>query len=122
MDFCRGIRKAGGGTCLPDLALARVVERGDHADGFQMRLFGDLGDLRECGVGNVDAKQQLLPFGRGSRDGDLGHLVVDLIDVPCARDRIADRELLDAFGMSNAKEPDLSRWDEIMHRIRQPEG
>src|SRR3954470_2473567 len=95
VDFRRGVRKARGWTCLPDLALAWVIERGDHTDGFQMRLFGNLGDLRERGMRNVDAKQQLLPFGRGSRDGDLSHLVVDLIDIPRACDRILDCEPFD---------------------------
>jgi CTP synthase len=33
-----------------------------------------------------------------------------------------DKEVLDIFGFKDVKEPDLSQWDEIMHRITQPEG
>ena len=33
-----------------------------------------------------------------------------------------DQEVLDAFGIVDAKKPDLSVWTEIMHRITHPEG
>jgi CTP synthase len=33
-----------------------------------------------------------------------------------------DQEVLDIFGFKDVKEPDLSQWNEIMHRITQPEG
>ncbi len=33
-----------------------------------------------------------------------------------------DREVLDIFGFKDAREPDLTRWTEIMSRITQPEG
>ena len=33
-----------------------------------------------------------------------------------------DQEVLDIFGFKDVKEPDLSQWTEIMHRITQPEG
>ena len=33
-----------------------------------------------------------------------------------------DKEVLDIFGFKDVKEPDLSQWNEIMHRITQPEG
>ncbi len=32
-----------------------------------------------------------------------------------------DTQVLDAFGIKDAKEPDLSRWEEIVHRIKNPE-
>ena len=79
----------------------RVLE---HADRLQMRLFGDLGELRERGVRHIDPQQQLLPFRRGARGGDVAHAVVDPVDVPRARHRIAHRELLDAFRMSDGFE------------------
>ena len=33
-----------------------------------------------------------------------------------------DREILDAFGIHEAPRPDLSRWEEISHAIRHPDG
>jgi CTP synthase len=49
--------------------------------------------------------------------------VSSIYDVPRAYHAEGlDREVLDAFGMSDAKEPDLSRWNEIMNRISHPEG
>ncbi len=33
-----------------------------------------------------------------------------------------DREVLDAFAIKDARAPDLSRWTDIMHRIKEPEG
>jgi CTP synthase len=33
-----------------------------------------------------------------------------------------DREVLAAFGIQDAKEPDLSRWTEIANRVKNPEG
>jgi CTP synthase len=46
-----------------------------------------------------------------------------IYDVPIAYHRQGlDREVLAAFGITDAKEPDLSRWEEIGHRIKHPEG
>ncbi len=36
--------------------------------------------------------------------------------------RSLDQEVLDAFGISSAPQPDLSRWNDIMNRITHPEG
>ncbi|WP_373502998.1 CTP synthase [Aestuariivirga sp.] len=33
-----------------------------------------------------------------------------------------DKEVLENFGFKDVREPDLSRWTDIMHRITQPEG
>jgi CTP synthase len=33
-----------------------------------------------------------------------------------------DTQVLDAFGIKDAKEPDLSQWEEIVRRIKNPEG
>ncbi|MEJ0063632.1 MAG: CTP synthase [Alphaproteobacteria bacterium] len=33
-----------------------------------------------------------------------------------------DREVLNYFGLDAAKSPDLSRWEKILHRLREPEG
>ena len=33
-----------------------------------------------------------------------------------------DREVLDAFGIADARPPDLSRWDEVLSSVREPEG
>jgi len=33
-----------------------------------------------------------------------------------------DREVLNAFGIINAPEPDLTRWNDVMERIENPEG
>jgi CTP synthase len=33
-----------------------------------------------------------------------------------------DRAVLDAFGIKNAPEPDMSKWDDVMDRLTNPEG
>jgi CTP synthase len=49
--------------------------------------------------------------------------VASIYDVPRAYHAEGlDQEVLDAFGITSAKAPDLSVWDDIMHRISQPEG
>jgi CTP synthase len=49
--------------------------------------------------------------------------VTSIYDVPRAYHAEGlDAEVLDAFGVKNAKLPDLSKWGEIMQRITQPEG
>jgi CTP synthase len=49
--------------------------------------------------------------------------VASIYDVPRAYHAEGlDQEVLDAFGIIDAKKPDLSVWDDIMHRITQPEG
>ena len=49
--------------------------------------------------------------------------VPNIYDVPRAYHAEGlDDEVLAAFGITNAKAPDLSRWDEIQQRIQQPEG
>ena len=49
--------------------------------------------------------------------------VSNIYDVPRAYHAEGlDQEVLDAFGMTSAPAPDLSRWTDIMQRITQPEG
>ncbi len=49
--------------------------------------------------------------------------VGNIYDVPRAyHDEGLDQEVLDAFGITSAAKPDLSRWIEIMQRITHPEG
>jgi CTP synthase len=49
--------------------------------------------------------------------------VKSIYDVPRAYHHEGlDKEVLDAFGFKDAAPPDLSRWNEIMNRITQPEG
>jgi CTP synthase len=49
--------------------------------------------------------------------------VASIYDVPRAYHAEGlDQEVLDAFGIVDAKKPDLSVWDDIMHRVSQPEG
>ena len=55
--------------------------------------------------------------------------VIQALDVPSIYDvprayhaEGLDQEVLDAFGIVDAKKPDLAVWDNIMHRITQPEG
>jgi CTP synthase len=49
--------------------------------------------------------------------------VKSIYDVPRAyHNEGLDREVLDIFGFKDAREPDLSKWTEIMQRITQPEG
>jgi CTP synthase len=49
--------------------------------------------------------------------------VASIYDVPRAYHAEGlDQEVLDAFGIVDAKKPDLAVWTEIMHRILQPEG
>ncbi|QPC41490.1 CTP synthase [Kaustia mangrovi] len=49
--------------------------------------------------------------------------VGSIYDVPVAyHGQGLDVEVLDAFGLDHAKEPDLARWDEISERIHVPEG
>ncbi len=49
--------------------------------------------------------------------------VASIYDVPLAYHRQGlDREVLAAFHMTNAPEPDLSRWDAISNAIANPEG
>jgi CTP synthase len=49
--------------------------------------------------------------------------VTSIYDVPRAYHAEGlDREVLDAFGIADAPEPDLAPWIEIVHRITQPEG
>src|SRR5260221_44755 len=49
--------------------------------------------------------------------------VANIYDVPRAYHvEGLDTEVLESFGLSNAKAPDLSRWDEIQQRIIHPEG
>jgi CTP synthase len=49
--------------------------------------------------------------------------VASIYDVPMAYHAEGlDTEVLRAFGMSTTEKPDLSRWEEISQRIRQPEG
>jgi CTP synthase len=46
-----------------------------------------------------------------------------IYDVPLAYHREGlDREVLAAFGIADAKEPDLTRWESISHNIAAPEG
>jgi CTP synthase len=49
--------------------------------------------------------------------------VGNIYDVPRAYHAEGlDQEVLDAFGITSAAKPDLSRWTEIMQRITHPEG
>lgn len=49
--------------------------------------------------------------------------VKSIYDVPRAYHAEGlDKEVLDAFGIKDAKAPDLSRWSQVMQRITQPEG
>ena len=49
--------------------------------------------------------------------------VQSIYDVPRAyHNEGLDREVLEIFGFKDAREPDLSKWTEIMQRITQPEG
>jgi CTP synthase len=49
--------------------------------------------------------------------------VASIYDVPRAYHAEGlDQEVLDAFGIKDSKKPDLTRWNEIMHRITEPEG
>jgi CTP synthase len=49
--------------------------------------------------------------------------VSNIYDVPRAYHAEGlDQEVLDAFGITSASRPDLSRWTEIMQRITHPEG
>ena len=49
--------------------------------------------------------------------------VGNIYDVPRAYHAEGlDQEVLDAFGITSAVKPDLSRWTEIMQRITHPEG
>jgi CTP synthase len=49
--------------------------------------------------------------------------VKSIYDVPRAYHHEGlDREVLDIFGFKDAREPDLTQWNEIMSRITQPEG
>ena len=49
--------------------------------------------------------------------------VSSIYDVPRAYHAEGlDQEVLDAFGMTDAPQPDLSRWNDIMQRITHPEG
>jgi CTP synthase len=49
--------------------------------------------------------------------------VASIYDVPRAYHAEGlDQEVLDAFGIRDAKKPDLAVWSNIMHRITQPEG
>jgi CTP synthase len=49
--------------------------------------------------------------------------VASIYDVPRAYHAEGlDQEVLDAFGIVDARKPDLSVWDDIMHRVAQPEG
>jgi len=46
-----------------------------------------------------------------------------IYDVPLAyHEKGLDREVLAAFGIKDAKEPDLSRWQSISERVANPEG
>jgi CTP synthase len=43
--------------------------------------------------------------------------------VPLAYHEVGlDTQLLKVFGIDNAPEPDLSRWDDVVHRVKNPEG
>ena len=49
--------------------------------------------------------------------------VANIYDVPRAYHAEGlDDQVLECFGISNAKAPDLSKWDEIQNRIQHPEG
>ena len=49
--------------------------------------------------------------------------VPSIYDVPCAyHSEGVDREVLSAFGISDAPEPDLSEWQRISRRVANPEG
>ena len=49
--------------------------------------------------------------------------VDNIYDVPRAYHAEGlDDQVLECFGISNAKAPDLSKWDEIQNRIQHPEG
>ncbi len=49
--------------------------------------------------------------------------VASIYDVPIAYHKEGlDRELLNAFGINNAPEPDLEKWEKISKRIATPEG
>ncbi len=49
--------------------------------------------------------------------------VSSIYDVPLAYHREGlDREVLAAFGITDAPEPDLTAWEEVSHRLHSPEG
>jgi CTP synthase len=49
--------------------------------------------------------------------------VASIYDVPLAYHREGlDREILAAFGIADAPEPDLSAWEEVSQRLHNPEG
>ena len=49
--------------------------------------------------------------------------VASIYDVPLAYHHEGlDREVLAAFGITDAKEPDLARWQDVSQRLHNPEG
>jgi CTP synthase len=49
--------------------------------------------------------------------------VASIYDVPLAyHEEGLDREVLAAFGITNAPAPDMSAWKEVSHRLHNPEG
>ena len=49
--------------------------------------------------------------------------VSSIYEVPLSYHREGlDTQVLDAFGIKDAKEPDLSSWEEIVRRVKEPEG
>ncbi len=49
--------------------------------------------------------------------------VASIYDVPLAYHKEGlDREVLAAFGITDAKEPDLSQWEDVTQRLHNPEG
>ncbi|HHY49119.1 MAG TPA: CTP synthase [Alphaproteobacteria bacterium] len=49
--------------------------------------------------------------------------VASIYDVPLAYHREGlDREVLAAFGITDAPEPDMSKWEEVSNRLHNPEG
>jgi CTP synthase len=93
----------------------------------ELRAIGIQPDILLCRASHPipeDERRKIGLFCNLPADRVIPALDLDTIyRVPIAYHQVGlDTQLLKVFGLDNAPEPDLSRWTEVVHRVKNPEG
>src|SRR5579863_6920810 len=93
----------------------------------ELRAIGIQPDILLCRSDRPipEAERRKLALFTNVREGALiqGLDVASIYDVPLAYHKEGlDREVLAAFGITDAPEPDLRQWEEVASRLHNPEG
>jgi CTP synthase len=93
----------------------------------ELRAIGIQPDILLCRTSHVlpdDERRKIGLFCNLPAERVIPAMDLDTIyRVPLAYHAVAlDTQLLKVFGIENAPEPDLSRWEDVVHKVKNPEG